>query len=255
VVLQCAVCGTALQGSYFLHQHQPLCEEDYKVFEYCGTLQYVSVWRAKRESKMSSDVQTIIILLYFQAATAKVCCECGLRLTGVYYTREDGSVVCEQDWRAGLPSCPACSRPVEGNLVKLSNSSYHPTCFTCCQCAAPLAGLPFHLAGPGRALHCAGCYARKHAAVCSACQRPVLPEPGSNTAQRLRALGRDFHPDCFRCQVPGVSALYFTPCLQDCSRVLDSRVAGSECYPDNNQPYCYSCCAKRVRSKSNTARA
>ena len=157
---------------------------------------------------MSSDARDyFILLLYLQAATAKVCCECGLRLTGVYYTREDGSVVCEQDWRAGLPSCPACSRPVEGNLVKVSNSSYHPTCFTCCQCAAPLAGLPFHLAGPGRALHCAGCYARKHAAVCSACQRPVLPEPGSNTAQRLRALGRDFHPDCFRCQVPAAGSL------------------------------------------------
>ena len=32
-------------------------------------------------------------------------------------------------------------------------------------------------------------------------RQPILPKPGETAAARLRALGRDFHPECFKCEV------------------------------------------------------
>jgi hypothetical protein len=44
-------------------------------------------------------------------------------------------------------------------------------------------------------------YAKKKAFKCSYCKKPIVPKEGQNTAPRLRAMGRDFHPDCFKCEV------------------------------------------------------
>ena len=125
---------------------------------------------------------------------------------------------------------------MEGKLVKLSGSVFHPACFTCkvrmsasssqeklksaLRAATSVwSGFPSTRSPTARctagtvlrskinishlclslsplASHC-----RKHAAVCSVCRLPILPRKGEAAASRLRALGRDFHPHCFRCEV------------------------------------------------------
>ena len=45
------------------------------------------------------------------------------------------------------------------------------------------------------------CEFRKFASSCSVCKLPILPKRGETVAARLRALGRDFHPECFKCEV------------------------------------------------------
>ena len=42
---------------------------------------------------------------------------------------------------------------------------------------------------------------RKYAPKCCACDRPIAPKEGETTAQRLTAFDKDWHPDCFKCEV------------------------------------------------------
>ena len=44
-------------------------------------------------------------------------------------------------------------------------------------------------------------YSRKYAPKCCACNLPIAPKDGETTAQRLTAFEKDWHPDCFKCQV------------------------------------------------------
>ena len=51
----------------------------------------------------------------------------------------------------------------------------------------------------GRDVYCETCHAQLFAVRCAECGDPISPASGATTAPRLTALGRDFHPDCFRC--------------------------------------------------------
>ena len=42
---------------------------------------------------------------------------------------------------------------------------------------------------------------RLFAEKCYKCKRPIVPVDGGKVAPKLRALGQDYHPDCFKCQV------------------------------------------------------
>ena len=50
-------------------------------------------------------------------------------------------------------------------------------------------------------IYCTEDYNRKKAPKCSFCKKPIVPKEGQKTAPRLRALGRDYHPQCFQCEV------------------------------------------------------
>ena len=94
---------------------------------------------------------------------------------------------------------------------------------------------------------------RKKAPRCSFCKKPIVPKEGQKTAPRLRALGRDFHPQCFQCEVRhetsnNVNGGKFKFSFQDCGLVLDARVKGRECYPFKNHVYCYRCNRKKLSS-------
>ena len=53
---------------------------------------------------------------------------------------------------------------------------------------------------------------------------------------RLRALGKDFHPECFICEVGTFSYYYI---IQDCGLVLVPGVRGKECWPIRQNILCY----------------
>ncbi len=96
-------------------------------------------------------------------------------------------------------------------------------------------------------------FSRKRAPRCSFCKKPIVPKDGQRTAPRLRAMDRDFHPECFQCEVSRrdthfiltqIKLLYF----QECSMVLDSRVKGKECYPFKGHILCLKCNRKKLSS-------
>lgn len=42
---------------------------------------------------------------------------------------------------------------------------------------------------------------RKFAPRCSVCKEPIMPAPGQEETVRIVALDRDFHVQCYRCEV------------------------------------------------------
>ena len=87
------------------------------------------------------------------------------------------------------------------------SSKYLPTymhnfseCFSCVGCEKDLSHDQF-IMDDDKQIFCSDCYAKKKAFRCTTCKRPIVPGEGQKTAPRLRALGKDYHPDCFKCQV------------------------------------------------------
>eukprot|EP00090_Calanus_glacialis_P039535 TRINITY_DN6882_c0_g1_i4.p1 TRINITY_DN6882_c0_g1~~TRINITY_DN6882_c0_g1_i4.p1 ORF type:complete len:478 (-),score=147.06 TRINITY_DN6882_c0_g1_i4:159-1592(-) len=191
--MKCSVCGEVLSGTYFTAMDKLICEKDYR-------------------------------------ETEKSCSDCGCVISGPYYTLDNEKVVCETDYKKMLGNCERCREVVEGKILKVSGGFYHPDCFTCVVCKESLVGVPFSL-DDDKLAYCSEDYKKKHAVQCSACSQPIVPKRGETSAARLRALGRDFHPECFKCE--------------DCGLVLDSRISGSECYPVDNKPLCAACSRNR----------
>ena len=91
--------------------------------------------------------------------------------------------------------------------MRITNACFHPGCFTCVECDKKLVHESF-ISDDKFNIYCEEDYNRKKACRCSYCKKPIAPKPGEKTVPRLRALGKDFHPDCFKCEVS--SALILT---------------------------------------------
>lgn len=140
---------------------------------------------------------------------------------------------CEEHYRAKCDNCPKCDQQITGHMVRTANSAFHPECFTCIGCNKDLAHAEFVM-DELRQVFCPECFAKKKAPRCATCKKPIVPGPGQKKAPRLRALGKDYHPDCFKCE--------------DCGLVLDARIKGRECYPMKNHIYCFKCNRKKFSS-------
>ena len=172
--MRCHVCDDPLRGSYTFFQNKPICERDFK-----------------------------------QAQT--VCSVCSETIEGTYYQLND-RIYCEQCSQS-KDSCSKCGSQIDGKAVKTTGSVFHPQCFNCEVCDKSLNHKQFTLDSNNR-VYCPECYTTKFAALCSVCGQGIVPREGQSKAPRIRALDRDFHPECFKCE--------------DCGLVLDSRVKGSE---------------------------
>ena len=42
---------------------------------------------------------------------------------------------------------------------------------------------------------------RKFCSMCAVCHKSIVPKKGQTKVPRLRAMGKDFHLDCFKCEV------------------------------------------------------
>jgi len=193
---KCQMCGETVRGKYYVHNGQPICEVDYK-------------------------------------SRADKCSVCGEIIVGAYYNIGD-KILCENDYKANCESCPRCGNEVSGTeIVRITNACFHPGCFTCVECDKKLVHESF-ISDDKFNIYCEEDYNRKKACRCSYCKKPIAPKPGEKTVPRLRALGKDFHPDCFKCE--------------DCGMLLDSRVKGKECYPWRNHVLCLRCNRKKFSS-------
>ena len=61
------------------------------------------------------------------------------------------------------------------------------------------------------------CFSRKFAPRCCACNLPIAPKEGEESASRVRVFDKDWHPECFKCAVrlltSGFNATYHTMSL------------------------------------------
>lgn len=119
---------------------------------------------------------------------------------GAYYNIGD-KILCENDYKANCEICPRCGNEVSGTeIVRITNACFHPGCFTCVECDKKLVHESF-ISDDKYNIYCEEDYNRKKACRCTYCKKPIAPKPGEKTVPRLRALGKDFHPDCFKCEV------------------------------------------------------
>ena len=122
--------------------------------------------------------------------------------------------------------------------MRITNACFHPGCFTCVECDKKLVHESF-ISDDKFNIYCEEDYNRKKACRCSYCKKPIAPKPGEKTVPRLRALGKDFHPEHFVCVSCNES-------LTGNQYVLtDDHPCCIPCYEQNFTHKC-SCCQTRI---------
>lgn len=51
-------------------------------------------------------------------------------IEGTYYQLND-QVFCEKDYLAHMDKCGKCDKEIEGKVIRITGSVFHPDCFTC----------------------------------------------------------------------------------------------------------------------------
>lgn len=161
------------------------------------------------------------------------CHVCNKELRGKPFYAMEGNPHCEECYLNTLEKCSVCESPILDRILRATGKPYHPKCFTCFVCKQCLDGIPFTIDSTNQ-IHCIDCFHGKFAPRCSACNKPIIPDPGKTETVRVVALDRSFHVACYKCE--------------DCDLLLSSEVEGSGCYPLDDHLYCRGCNAKRVQA-------
>ena len=117
---------------------------------------------------------------------------------------------------------------------------FHQACLECEVCHKNMEGKMITLDKENK-VYCTEDYNKKYGIKCFTCKKPIVPKKGQTRAPRIRALGKDFHLACFKCEVSVVVEVgeYDVDHVQDCGLVLDSGVKGKECWPIRSHTLCY----------------
>ena len=138
-------------------------------------------------------------------------------------------------------NCGKCFDPVfDNNQVTYAlDSLFHDQCFSCFSCKKPLRGRKFYRHGDRN--YCEEDYflngLSENSAMCFNCERPI-------TDMVLQALGKSFHPRCFRCCHCG-SCLDGVPFAVD----GDNKVFCMEDYQNLFSPNC-AVCRKPIKASN-----
>jgi len=245
---KCENCNAKLEGKFFTKEKKPYCQDCFKVYEkhceICGKSIltdcvesnhkfYHSHCMKCSECSQPLDGAYFILMDKFLCEkdykkNKKSCSDCGQPIDGVYYTGVDNSVLCETHYRKRQGNCKRCRKFLEGNILKLPSGSYHADCFTCKVCQKNLGGQPISV-DDNEEIYCSEDYDRIFALKCGSCKKPIVPVGDETTAPRLRAMGKDFHPHCFKCDT--------------CGLILEDG-----CYPLDKKPFCMECFEERLNN-------
>jgi hypothetical protein len=116
---------------------------------------------------------------------------------------EDGDArrrfYCHLDWHELFaPRCKHCKTPILGEHVVAVGAHWHHGHFFCAECGDPFDRGATHIEKDGYAW-CVSCQAKRterRAPKCRKCRGPVV-------GQYVRALGGEWHDECFRCAACG----------------------------------------------------
>lgn len=195
--MKCQVCGEQVVDKYLTYKDLPICEKDFR-----------------RVGHVCSVCDDIIL--------DRVC-------------MVEGVVMCEKDYMELVSTwpCSACGKDIPTDshaALMVGEVRFHHDCLKCFVCEEKLDGKMVTLDKENKP-YCTKDYDRKFTVCCGTCKLPILPKKGQTKAPRIRALGRDYHINCFKCE--------------DCHLVLSSGVKGRECWPIKHHLLCYQCYRRR----------
>ncbi|EME89791.1 enigma family member protein [Pseudocercospora fijiensis CIRAD86] len=89
------------------------------------------------------------------------------------------------------PRCKSCKTPIEGEIIVACGAEWHAGHFFCAQCGDPFDSTTPFVEKDGYAW-CVGCHTNRYSSKCRKCKKPV-------TDVVVKALGSDWHANCFVC--------------------------------------------------------
>ncbi|NXK13556.1 FBLI1 protein, partial [Herpetotheres cachinnans] len=162
------------------------------------------------------------------------CRTCHRLLAGQRYYQKDGRPTCDACYQATLEKCAKCQGLIMERIVRALGKGYHPGCFSCTACGRAIGAESFAV-DERNEVYCVADFYRKYAAVCSACEHPIIPREDKDT-YKIECLGRSFHESCYRCE--------------SCGTPLSPELTENGCYPLDDHLLCKSCHVRRRNESS-----
>ncbi|XP_049666289.1 filamin-binding LIM protein 1 isoform X3 [Accipiter gentilis] len=162
------------------------------------------------------------------------CRTCHRLLAGQRYYQRDGRPTCDACYQATLEKCAKCRGLIAERIVRALGKGYHPGCFSCTACGRAI-GTESFAVDERDEVYCVADFYRKYAAVCSACEHPIVPCEDKDT-YKIECLGRSFHESCYRCE--------------SCGKPLSPEPTENGCYPLDDHLLCKSCHVRRRNESS-----
>lgn len=162
------------------------------------------------------------------------CRTCHRLLAGQRYYQKDGRPTCDACYQATLEKCAKCRGLITERIVRALGKGYHPGCFSCAACGRAIGAESFAVDERDE-VYCVADFYRKYAAVCSACEHPIVPGEDKDT-YKIECLGRSFHESCYRCE--------------SCRTPLSPEPTENGCYPLGDHLLCKSCHVRRRNESS-----
>ncbi|NXJ71554.1 FBLI1 protein, partial [Rostratula benghalensis] len=167
-------------------------------------------------------------------ANCFTCRTCQRHLAGLHYYQRDGRPTCDACYQATLEKCAKCQGLITECIIRALGKGYHPGCFSCTACGRAIGAESFAVDEQDE-VYCVDDFYRKYAAVCGACEQPIVPR-GNKDTYKIESLGRSFHEGCY--------------CCESCRTPLSPEPTEKGCYPLGDHLLCKSCHIRRRNESS-----